>query len=67
MELCGELFGAVYCQTEKKIEKFITSPSSSKHVPVNTNPQIDKSDDELDPEATATVSKRLNCSNNVSQ
>ena len=67
MELCGELFGAVHRETEKKTDKFITRPSSSKLMPVNTNPQIDKSDDESDSEATATVSKRQNCSDNASQ
>ena len=56
MEFWGELFGAVHHQTEKKMDTFITHPSS-KHVPVNTNPHIDKSDDESDSEATATVSQ----------
>ena len=36
-------------------------------MPINKNPQIDKSDDVSDSEATATVSKRQNCSGNVSQ
>ena len=67
MELCDELFGAVHRQTEKKMETFIICPSSSKQVPVNTDLQIDKSDDESDSEATATVSKRQNCSDNASQ
>ena len=40
------------------MDTFITRPSCSKQMPVNTNPQIDKSDDESDSEATATVSKR---------
>ena len=47
------------------MDRFITCPSSSKQVPVNINPQIDKSDDESDSEATATVSKRKNCSENA--
>ena len=67
MELCGKRFSAVHCQTEKKKDIFITRPSSSRQVPVNTNRHIDKSDDELDSEATATVSKRRNCSDNASQ
>ena len=33
----------------------------------NTNPHIDKSDDESKSEATATVSKRQNSSGNASQ
>ena len=40
------------------MDTFITRPSSSKQVPVNANPHNDKSDDESDSEATATVSKR---------
>ena len=66
MELCSELFGAVHRQTGKKMDTFITCPSSSEYVPVKTNPHIDKSDDESDSEATATVNKRQNCSDNAS-
>ena len=57
MEFCGELFGDVHRQTGKKMNKFITRPSCSKHEPVNTNPQIDKPYDESDSEATSTVSQ----------
>ena len=67
VELCDELAGAMQRQTEKKMDTFITRPSSSKQVPVNTNSQIDKSDDESDSEATATMNKRQNCSDNASQ
>ena len=49
------------------MDTFITRPSSSKQVPVNTNSQIDKSDDESNSEATATMNKRQNCSDNASQ
>ena len=44
-------------QTEKKMDKCVTRPSSLKQEPVNTNPQINKSDDESDSEAAATVSQ----------
>ena len=53
MEPCGERLGAEH----RQMEKCITRTSSSKQVPVNTNPQIDTSDDESDSEATATVSQ----------
>ena len=61
------LCSAVHRQTEKRVDTFITRSSSSKQEPGNTNPQIDKSDDESDSEATATMNKRQNCSDNASQ